>query len=311
MAAPTDAQIGYAVESSYGTYTAPTVFLPYLSDSLNMSRNSLESAAVLAGRRVLAAGQRNGGKIAVDGDTQHELHQDAMGTLFRLFFGKKTTTGAGPYSHVFDPDELTESATIQIGRPHATGVQAFTYLGCIPVSWQIACAADQIATVGVTWQGRELVTTESLASPSYSADSIKPLKFVHAAVEVASTATEVTGLTLSGATPLQDKVVLGDAHRKKPRETGRTEYTGTLDCQFDSMVHWTRFVAGTPVAFEVEFAAGANKVTIEGTVSYDGAPISQSSTAIPTQSIPIKFVASGATDDTAIKATIVDSTAAV
>jgi hypothetical protein len=146
-----DAQIGYATESTVGTPATVTAFLPLVSESLMQERARLESAGIIAGRRVLASQQWNGGDITVSGSVQHELYNRGLGKLFTAMFGSVATTGAGPYTHTFTPGDLTGDAlTIQVGRPATDGTTyPFTYAGMKVASWEIACSAGEIATLGM------------------------------------------------------------------------------------------------------------------------------------------------------------------
>lgn len=64
------AQIGYAIETTVGTPTTVTAFVPLVSESLTGERARLESAGIIAGRRVLSSNQWNGGDITVAGSVQ-------------------------------------------------------------------------------------------------------------------------------------------------------------------------------------------------------------------------------------------------
>lgn len=150
-----DAQIGYALESTVGTPVTVTAFLPLVSETLMQERTRLESAGIIAGRRVLASQQWNGGDITVSGSVQHELYNRGLGKLFTAMFGAVATTGAGPYTHTFTPGDLAgDSLTVQVGRPATNDTTyPFTYAGMKVASWEIACAASEIATLGMDLVG--------------------------------------------------------------------------------------------------------------------------------------------------------------
>lgn len=187
-----DAQIGYALETTVGTPATVTAFVPLLSETLGQEKNRLESAGIIAGRRVLTSDQWNGGNVTVSGSVQHELYNRGLGKLFTVMFGAVTTTGAGPYTHTFTPGDLTGDAlTVQVGRPAVNNtVYPFTYAGMKVASWEIACSAGEIATLGLDLVGqREFalrtvtdgVTTSgstaiSSATAAFSVDDIgKPI----------------------------------------------------------------------------------------------------------------------------------------
>lgn len=149
------AQIGYALEVTVGTPVTTTAFIPLVSESLTQDRTRLESSGILAGRRVLTSDQYNGGDVTVSGSVQHELYNRGLGKLFTAIFGAVTTTGSGPYTHTFSPGDLTGDAlTVQVGRPATNGtIFPFTYAGMKVASWEVACAAGEIATLGMDLVG--------------------------------------------------------------------------------------------------------------------------------------------------------------
>lgn len=151
-----DAQIGYALESTVGTPVTVTAFLPLVSETLMQDKTRLESAGIIAGRRVLTSDQWNGGNVTVSGSVQHELYNRGLGKLFTAMFGAVATTGSGPYTHTFTPGDLTGDAlTVQVGRPATNGtVHPFTYAGMKVESWEIACSAGEIATLGLDLVGQ-------------------------------------------------------------------------------------------------------------------------------------------------------------
>lgn len=159
-----DAQIGYALESTVGTPVTVTAFVPLVSESLMQERARLESSAIIAGKRVLNSNQWNGGDVTVSGSVQHELYNRGLGKLFTAMFGAVSTTGAGPYVHTFTPGDLTGDAlTVQVGRPGIDGtVYPFTYAGMKVSSWEIACSAGEIATLGMDLVGIREIDVRSV-----------------------------------------------------------------------------------------------------------------------------------------------------
>lgn len=149
-----DAQIGFAEEVTYGTRVAASRFYPVLSPDISYEVQRLESEGVVAGADVIGTDQWNGGPITVGGDVGFELYQDFAGLLFKHMFGTVQTTGAGPYTHTFTPGSIDDlSLCIQLGIPPVLGsaVIPVEYLGCKITDWELACAADEIATLGLTF----------------------------------------------------------------------------------------------------------------------------------------------------------------
>lgn len=150
-------QIGFANETTWSVPNTVTRFVPHISESLMDERARLESAGVIAGARVLRAQQSDTGASTVGGDVQLELCDRSIGLLFTHMFGAVATTGSDPYEHTFTPGELSgKGLTVQVGRPGSSDgtVDPYTYTGMKVASWEIACSAGEIATLGLTFAGR-------------------------------------------------------------------------------------------------------------------------------------------------------------
>ena len=152
------AQIGFVTETTVGVAKTPTLFLPLVDESIELEKERLESEGIYAGRRVLDSDQWNGGNNTVGGDIGLELTNRGLGVLFKHAFGGVATTGSGPYTHTFTPGDLSGvSFTTQVGVPGVGGtVHPKTASGCKVASWELACAAGEIATWGQTVVGQKL-----------------------------------------------------------------------------------------------------------------------------------------------------------
>ncbi len=151
MASGKDAQIGWAVETTAGTIVTPTAFAWLVEDGLEINDERVESAGIIQGRRGLASGQWAPGAITVEGSLGFELMNRGLGKLFRAMFGGVNTTGSGPYTHTFTPgDTSDDSLTVQVGVPAVGGtVHPKTAGGVAVTSWELACAAGEIATLNL------------------------------------------------------------------------------------------------------------------------------------------------------------------
>src|SRR4051812_21446007 len=90
-----DAQIGYVVETTWGTAVTVTRFLPLVSETLKTEIEALESAGTFAGFQTLASQQWAQGNKTISGDIQHELYDQSFGLLLRAAFGTVSTATAG------------------------------------------------------------------------------------------------------------------------------------------------------------------------------------------------------------------------
>src|SRR5688500_5470958 len=96
-----NSSLGIVNEVTYGTYVAPTRWVPHVSAPLDHMIDRLESEGIIAGRRVLDADQWSAGNIDVKVPIGLELYDRSIGLFFTHMFGGVVTSGAGPFTHTF------------------------------------------------------------------------------------------------------------------------------------------------------------------------------------------------------------------
>lgn len=123
-----DAQLGLVSESTFGTYTAPTRFIDFVSESLSLAVERVKSKAIRAGQRIMRSDDWAPGTKTVEGDIEFEVWNKSFGLVFKHMFGAVSTSGtAAPYVHEFTPGDLT-AMTVQGWSPlcrqrHSTALQ--------------------------------------------------------------------------------------------------------------------------------------------------------------------------------------------
>ena len=146
------AQIMWGVETTAGVIVTPTATNPLVEESLVVDIEMVKSDGIIAGRRVRTTDQWDLGNITAGGDIGLELYNRGLGKLLRAMFGGISTSGAGPYTHVHTPGDLSDDVlTMQVGLPGTGGtVHPKTLGGCAITAWELAFAAGEITTLGAT-----------------------------------------------------------------------------------------------------------------------------------------------------------------
>lgn len=176
------AQIGLATEEAYGTFKAPTRFLPFESENIALSKNYVKSAGLRAGRLSQASTQHRATTRTVGGDFAVEWFDQGMGLILNQLHGETVTpTKLEEKSKlVFKQthkigltDPFAKSMTVQVGRPDVTGtVRPFSYLGCKITTFKLSIDAGGLAMTSVSLDGMDEKTGEALASPTYNATTL-------------------------------------------------------------------------------------------------------------------------------------------
>lgn len=306
-------QFGFADESVYGTYVAPTRFLEYVSESLGLERERIESAGIRTGRRVLHRWAP--GVQRVTGDVVFELAPQGFGLLFKHIFGGLVTAGSSPYTHTCTPGDLAgKSMSVQIGKPDIGGVvRSFSYLGCKVATAELACSVNEYAMLTLGLYGCHEDTGQTLGVASYPA-SLSPFTFIQGSLLIAAAAYDVSECSLA-----IDNGLAVDRHfiratsperPKEPLEEKRRSYTGTLQSDFIDLTAYNRFVNGTEAALVLTFNAGASaQLVITMNVRFDGETPKVGGDELLGQPLPYKAI-SGTSDAAAITAVLTNADSA-
>lgn len=306
MAARTgiDAQWGFAAESTYGTGVTVDTFLPLVSEGMKRNEAFTESEGIIAGRRHLTSDQWNSGDLDISGPVQTELHEHDVHVLLEHCLGG--SSGSGPWT--ITPATLSDlGLTMQFGVPGVGGtVHPFTYAGCKIASWELACAAGQVATLGLDVVAQTVTTGTALASASYTSGN-KPFKFTGGTLTIAGSGVNTKEVTLSGDNSLNvSRRFLGVNTIAEPVEMGLRPYTGSVMAEFEDLTAYNRFVNHTEAALVLTFSANSSSIAITTNVRFDGETPEISGRDVVEQPLPFTCIASGA-DSTAISIVVTEA----
>lgn len=169
------ASIGVATESTYGTYAAVNRFFPFTDEGLKLDQEYVESGGLQAGVLAQNAGLVEQTTRRATGTVELDVLTKGMGVLLNQLHGNTVTpTGAGTAkTQVHEIGETApdgKSLSLQVGAPDVAGtVQPKTTVGGT-VS-QVELSMDTGGILKSTWtiDGKDVVFTESLVTPSYPA----------------------------------------------------------------------------------------------------------------------------------------------
>jgi hypothetical protein len=306
-----NSSLGFVAESTYGTYVAPSRWIPHVSAPIANAIERMESEGIIAGRRILDADQWSPGNQDPSMEIGCELYDRSIGLLFTHMFGAVQTSGAGPFTHTFTPGDLQgKSLTMQVGTPNSVDgtVHPFTMLGCKVAAWELGLVSGEIATLGLDIMGREVTTAQSLVAPSYATGIGSGMSFVGASVTIAAAAYKTKEMTLAGDNGLDgDRYFIGEGRRDEPLEAALREYTGTINSEFFDLTAYNRFVNGTTAALVFALAKGTSTATFTMNVRFDGDAPQVEGRDIVMESLPFKVV--GDTDAAGITCVLVNGDA--
>jgi hypothetical protein len=271
-----DAQLGFKLESTYGTAVTVDKFQEFNSESLAWEPTWLEPSGLRVGTKFKRASRLVQSRQTVSGSIELEHATRNMGALWKLALGSTITTptviSGTAYKQCHVPgDYLGKSMTIQVGRPEPSGtVRAHTYAGCKCSGWEFSVSDGEYATLSLDIEGRSEATATALATASYVAGQTV-FNFSQATVfKLGGTPTTasgettiaggvtvptvVTGFTCSGETPMAtERYGLGNAGLKnEPLENDIPTVTGTLSAEWDRTTFYDVFKANTTTALQLD-----------------------------------------------------------
>ncbi len=311
-----DAQVGYAIESPSGTFTAPTTAIEHVSSTLKSTPTYIESKGHKAGRR--GKHRRLRGNEVVAGTITHEVSPINIGKLLTQAMGAVNTSGSGPYTHAFTAGPLvqTQTMSVQVGMPDETGtVNPFNFVGCQIAKGKFSIKQNEPVMMAFDWVGQHLQnagdgdTPASLTSASY-ASGWSPFTSMHGVLTIASSEFEFdtcdidfdnmlrTGhYTVRSTTPRYAKV---------SKEQGRRMWGATVTSDLHSLTAMNRAFSAAEVAWSLALTNGASSLTFAGNTGTNGDTAVLSENATGKQTLNFDFLSSS-TDAAAFTITQVTS----
>ena len=272
-----DSQVGYAIESPSGTFTAPTRALEHVKSGLKSTRSDTLSKAIKAGRR--SAPRIHKGVEVVAGQIVHELSPINIGMLLVQGMGAVSTTGTNPYTHVITPGALveTQTLTVQVGTPSYDGtVRPFNFTGCqlAGFGFDVKAGGEPIM-LNTDWVGQHLQSTgdgdtvTALTSASYSS-TWAPFTGLNAVLSIAGAEYEFDDLSFKCTNGLRTGNYTArsttPSRAKVSKEQDMRSWTCAIKSDFWDLTVLNRAFAKTEVAFSLALTSGANSLTVAGNV---------------------------------------------
>jgi len=284
-----DAQVGFKLESTWGTPVVVDKFVEFDSEGLAWTPTFVEPTGLRVGQKFKRGSRLVRSRETVEGDVTMQFATRTMGTLVKAMLGSAVTTptviAGSAYKQVHTPgDFVGKSLTVQVGRPEPSGtVRAHTYEGCKVTGWEIAVSDGETATLKLTLDGQTELTATALATASFVTSEVFNFSQVTVfklggtastaagEVSVASGVTVTTiikGITITGTTPLAtERYGLGNARQKAEQlENDTPTITGTLDAEFNRTEVYDLFKANTATALELKLEgsiiSGSDKNTL-------------------------------------------------
>lgn len=268
------ATLGYAAESTWSTYAAPTSphFVTFTKETLEFDKG-IQQAHVLSGNLYDQTTRRAYVKEEAKGQIDFGgIYDRGLGLMFKNMLGGYTgsTSGSVTTQTFFPADTTGLSMSVQIGRPMTSNasVQAFTYEGCKVTDWELGVKAGEFATFMVTLDSYQEDTSQTYAAPSYVSSnmftSIEGTLILGGTVSTSASVSSVSGgasvsllkdVSVKPTNPLDtDRFYVGSAFKAEQLVNNFRQITGSATIAFNDLTTvYNAFKADTPVALQLNF----------------------------------------------------------
>ena len=312
-----DSQVGYAVESPTGTFTAPTRAIEQVKSGLKSSRTDTPSKGIKAGRR--GAVRMIKGVEVVAGTIVHELSPANIGAILVQGMGAVSTSGANPFTHLITPGPLVETRTmsVQVGTPSFDGtVRPLNFSGCQIGEFgiDVNSGADTVM-LNVDWVGQHLQSTgdgdtpAALTSASYSS-AWSPFSGLMAVLTINGAEYEFDTLSFKANNGLRTGNYTARSttpgRAKLSKEQDLRSWTCAVKSDFWDLTVLNRAFAGTEVAFSLALTNGSASLTLAGNVRTQTESPTVEGTALVKDTLNLEFLSSSS-DASACTFTLVNA----
>ncbi len=219
------------VETAFGSQATLKYKIPFTSESLNYTLETIKSEALLGlrGTKSIAPG-----KIGASGSVSLEMYPSSIGVLFYLALGKATQNVGHTLIEPIGVTEDLPSATIEVD--HAG--EKFLFLGQKVNSLTMTANVDSIASLSVDFVGKKAITGEGTYATQMVEIDDDPFFFkeltLYTDAGLTIKANNMSEITLNIANNLnEDDYRLDGTGERATLEPGALEITGSLNIIFD------------------------------------------------------------------------------
>jgi hypothetical protein len=267
MASGLSAQVGYAVESTFGTGVTPSRFIEFTSESLDYNKQTVNGAGIAAGRVFMPGNARYIVGVGGGGDVTFNFPSKGGGFWLQQVMGAvASVTHAGTpnaYTHTFTPAAslVGQSFTLQKGAPEANNntVDPYTFTGCKVNQLQLTMGQNALLVAKATIDAQNVTTATALATASYpSAPNYFSFANARNTLTVNGTpyaAIKSFDMTINNQLDVSRYYLGSGGMKAEPIRGDYAAATGTLTGDYVDTVLSAAFIADSEVALVTKFSA--------------------------------------------------------
>lgn len=252
-----DFKLASAYESTYGTPPGSGyVFLPVKTFGLKRDRPFEKDPRLGLGRGGQALYQ---GRISCSGPVVVPVDVANIGYWLRQFLGSPSTTGTGPYTHVFTSGGASlPSMSLEAQHSSASTFEMFDGVYGSSIAFGLADDGEAIATLDLV--GADCTKAGSTAAGSPSSETYEAFRQFYGSLQLdSSDLGDVLSASFTYDNGLNiERLVNGAAKIDEP-DLGDDMVTGQIDMRFADATLYDKAVAATSVDLDFIYEISASK----------------------------------------------------
>lgn len=163
-------------ESAWGTFTTPTRFPEFTSETLEWKPKRIVGTGLANGNIVQKNSTRQQTTSTVEGDIKCPVYYKGMGLFLGGIMGtmgitptQQSSTAAYLQTHALVANTIGQSFTFQKGVPQVSNavIQQYNYTGCKMTKAVFECGVDTFLEATYTIDGKAYDTSNTYTTPTY------------------------------------------------------------------------------------------------------------------------------------------------
>jgi hypothetical protein len=252
--------VGFATESTFGTYVASQKFIEITKESIVPERKQQMRPAL----RQISINNSFAGKRIVKGNISAQFNINGMEKLLYHALGTDSTTGSSPYTHAYTcADTLPTGLSFHVNRDAAnvgTG-SAFKYMGCNISKLSLMQKMEEPLEISVDIIGQDwgVLNVETPTFPTLATMNYSQL----GTFTVGGNAFVISDFEVSVENALaSDRYYLGADKIRGLGRSGPRKVSGSFTKEFESLTEYNVFRNLTSSAIVATWTSGANSLSI-------------------------------------------------
>jgi Phage tail tube protein len=270
-----NAQLGFGVESVYGTPVTPTRFLEFNSEGIKTQFGRVESAAIRAGSRALRTTNFTTHTEGAAGSISIDVPTKGFGLPLTHMFGTAAIGGVtdSNFTQTFTFGSLTgKMLTAQVNRPFVNATnQPFTFHGGKVAKWEMGCDAEKLLVANIDMDFEDIDTVTALATASY-ASAPTVFSWAGGTIQIGATQVECSNfkVMVDNKLDIGRRRLRGSTLKKEPLEMDQRECTFSVTLDFTDLAQFNRVASASAAG-----AIAALNGTFLGQYAHAGATLPQ------------------------------------